>query len=163
MLNANLTVNTVVHLTINGPISGSGGLVKTSAGVLTLGGANTYSGPTTINAGTVKIAATGSLNASVNGITLNGGTLIVNSTTPLTRSITFGGGTFGGTDRYVGNLTPGSGHLSPGDSGVGTMTQQGNLTLAAGSVLDFDLGDGGFIGLLGIRRVRLQFSFGRHA
>jgi autotransporter-associated beta strand protein len=40
---------------------GSVGLTKVGSGVLTLRGANLYSGPTTIAAGTVKLASTGSL------------------------------------------------------------------------------------------------------
>jgi autotransporter-associated beta strand protein len=104
---------------------------------VTLTGANTYSGPTTINNGVLRIAAEGSLNDSATGgITVNGGTLLINSTSPLTRSIII----HSGTGRYVGNLIFGDGHLAPGDGSVGTMTQQGNLTMDDSSVLDFDLG-----------------------
>ena len=44
-------------LVLNGSISGNQGIVKTGAGTLWLGGANTYSGGTTINAGTVDVAS----------------------------------------------------------------------------------------------------------
>ena len=39
-------------------------LRKTGSGTLTLGGANTFSGPANVNAGTLYVAAPGSLNAS---------------------------------------------------------------------------------------------------
>jgi autotransporter-associated beta strand protein len=140
-LNAALNVDTVGGMTINGPISGVGGLTKNGVGTLTLTRANTYSGGTTINNGSLRIAAEASLNDSVTGeITLNGGTLLVNSTAPLTRSITMYGGTVGGMGQYVGNLTPGNGHLSPGDGGIGTLSVTGNLSLSSSSVLDYDFG-----------------------
>lgn len=43
-------------LVINGQLSGTKGIVKSGSNTLVLGGANTYSGGTTINAGTVDVA-----------------------------------------------------------------------------------------------------------
>ena len=62
---AYLNVNTqgdggTVNLLLSGPISsavGTGNLNKNGAGTLTLGGPNTYSGNTTVNAGTLNLAA----------------------------------------------------------------------------------------------------------
>jgi len=56
-----LTVAGAGSTTISGNISGSGGLIDDASGPLLLGGANTYSGGTTVNAGVVCIAASGSL------------------------------------------------------------------------------------------------------
>src|SRR5207253_525693 len=48
-------------ITCNGAISGSGGLGKSGPGSLALNGTNTYSGNTTITAGTVTVGANGSI------------------------------------------------------------------------------------------------------
>ncbi|MES2924929.1 MAG: autotransporter-associated beta strand repeat-containing protein [Verrucomicrobiota bacterium] len=51
------TVSTTGTLGIGGVISGGFGLIKTAAGPLTLSGANTYTGPTSISAGTVRVSS----------------------------------------------------------------------------------------------------------
>jgi autotransporter-associated beta strand protein len=43
--------------TLSGVIGGSGGLTKIGSGMLTLTGANTYGGPTAVNAGTLQLGA----------------------------------------------------------------------------------------------------------
>ena len=59
-------------LTISGSISGSNILTKTGAGTLALAGANTYSGGTTIDAGTLKAENNAALPVCGNGLLVNG-------------------------------------------------------------------------------------------
>lgn len=59
-------------------ISGAGSLSKDGSGTLTLSGANTYTGSTTVAAGTLSLGASNSL-ADVSNIILSGGTLATNS------------------------------------------------------------------------------------
>ncbi len=93
----------------------TGTLTKTGNGILTLGGANTYTGATNVTGGTLR----------VNG-SLGGGAVNVNS-----------GGAIGGTGTIAGGIVAGAnGRIAPGAS-VGTLTV-GTTTLNAGSLLDFE-------------------------
>ena len=65
---ASLVFNQTVDGTYNGNISGTGSVTKNGAAVLSVNGFNTYSGATTINAGTMRVvAAPGLLEGRVNG------------------------------------------------------------------------------------------------
>lgn len=115
--NVNLNANTLTtgnnnsDTTFSGVISGTGGLIKDGAGVLTLSGANTYSGATTVNAGTVKINGnTGSSIATIN----NGATVA-------------GNGTLGGLIVESGAVA------APGNGGIGTLNVTGDVTFNNGS------------------------------
>ncbi|QCI67761.1 autotransporter domain-containing protein [Phreatobacter stygius] len=92
---------------------GGGSLVKVGTGTLTLSGANTYTGPTIVEAGTLTV--NGSL---VSAVTVNAGAWLS------------GVGTIGALDL--------SGNLAPGNS-IGTMTVAGNATFNAGSVTFIEL------------------------
>ncbi len=74
-----VTVNTNDKtVAFGGVIKGSGSLIKIGTGTLTLKGANTYTGMTTVEAGTLKLDSGGAL-ASSSGLTLYGGAAFDNS------------------------------------------------------------------------------------
>ncbi len=78
-LDANLALLTSTSGTFNGAISGTGDMVKTGAGTLIIGGANSSSGDLTINAGAFTLANAGSLAFTIgaNGVNnqLNGSSI----------------------------------------------------------------------------------------
>jgi autotransporter-associated beta strand protein len=95
---------------INSALTGSAGMTKAGAGTLTLNGTNTYTGSTTINAGTLQANAASAL-GSTTAITVNsGGSLLISATNAVNNSaaITLAGGTVaitGTTTDTVGALT----------------------------------------------------------
>ena len=72
--NASVTVNNAGDtLTISGPVSGGGGLAVSGAGTLMLGGSNSYTGGTAINAGTVVFSTASALAGPAASVTVNAG------------------------------------------------------------------------------------------
>ena len=70
-------------LTVSGAISETGGarsLTKTGAGVFVFSNANSYSGGTIINVGTLSITNDGNLGAATAPVSFTGGTLLVTGT-----------------------------------------------------------------------------------
>lgn len=80
--------------TVDAVIQGAGSIEKTDAGTLVLSGVNTYTGGTTVSAGTLRVSQDWNLGAAAGGLTLNGGTLQLgvafNSAFSTSRSVTLG-------------------------------------------------------------------------
>ena len=95
------------NTTFSGTISGTGGLTKTGGGQLILSGANTYTGTTIVNAGTLTV------NGSLAGAVTVGSSAVLS-----------------GTGRVAG-LTNNGGTIAPGNS-MGTLTVTGNFAQNGG-------------------------------
>jgi autotransporter-associated beta strand protein len=79
LINDSLIVDRSNAINLTSIISGTGKLIKKSAGILKLSGVNTYAGSTVITNGTVELGITNAV--SVSSIVLNGGVLSTGSST----------------------------------------------------------------------------------
>ena len=104
----------LTDMLINGIISGAGGLTKTNTGALELTAENTFTGLTSVNAGTLNLNATG--NAISGDITIGGGTLLLSQANQISNSsdITLNSGTFdlNANSETINNLTYNGGLLT---------------------------------------------------
>ena len=155
-LNDNVIIDDSGTFTLGGVISESGGafgLTKTNSGTTTLSGANTYTGTTTISAGTLELSG-GSAIADAGHVQIAdvaGATLHLNANETI--GSLAGGGTTGGNvdldtftlttgdagnDTYSGSIS-GSGAFTKDGAGTQTLsganTYTGVTTVSAGTLL----------------------------
>ena len=126
-----LTVGDAANQAVAGLVEGSGSLVKRGSGILTLSGANTYTGDTTVAEGTIAVghaSALGTSEATIN----NGGVLNLGGFN-VANDITIGGGTLSTQNGISGTITLNSG-------GTNTINAVGNYRLLSGRIT----GAGGF-------------------
>lgn len=126
--------------TVSGSISnGTATLAVTKSGTGTwsiTNGTNAYTGATNVNAGTLVVSATGSINTS-SGVNINGGNFRYNASTNLSPTVTFNSGTISGTnwDGSLSGQTIATGQtISPGNS-PGTATTGAQTWASGGSYL----------------------------
>ncbi|MES2695328.1 MAG: autotransporter-associated beta strand repeat-containing protein [Verrucomicrobiota bacterium] len=139
-----LTVNNTA--TISAPILGTVGMTKGGTATLTLTGANTYSGTTTISAGTLQIGSSGGSSGTLGtgSVTNNGNltfsrdTLSVSNVISGTGNVTVAAGitTLTGANSYTGttNVTGGTLKLGADER----ISNSSALTVSSGAFFDLD-------------------------
>ena len=164
--NASLVFDRSGSVTVANVIQGTGSLVQDGNGVLTLTGANTYSGGTTINRGTLQLGSGTALGATAGSLTLTGGTVDLNSYNLTVGSLSGTAGTItdNSTSTGVSTLTisqaadttyggevrnGGTRTLALTKSGSGTLTLSGTGTFTSGVTVSggtLKLGSAGALG-----------------
>ncbi len=136
-LNGTNSVTVTGELSLLGPMVGAGSLRKVGAGILALEDANTYSGVTLIDAGTLELGPTATLaNSSLISIAL-GATL---DTWQLANGLLLSPGqTLSGAGTVGGNLAAGPGAIIIPGTSPGVLTVNGSLALT-NALLEFELG-----------------------
>ena len=174
---ATLTTGDSTDTIYRGQISGDGSLVKQGDGTFTLTGNNSYTGGTTVNAGTLFVRSDSNLgavsandgdsfvadrvsNPTEGGITLNGGTLSIGWTREFdtNRAVTLGerNGTIevaGYTSAYFGGAVNGGGRLTK--TGDGLLNLSGENGYTGGTIIDAGTLQAGAENVLGTGGVTL--------
>ena len=115
--NAAVAFDQTTNGSYSGDMSGTGSLSKDGLGIVTLLGNNTYSGPTNINAGTLRVGSHG--------------------TGSITSDITVGAaGTLGGGGTITGNVTNTSGGSISAGNSIGTLTVNGNVNSSNSTIVN---------------------------
>jgi len=126
--NASIGAEAGTTLTLTGVVNGPNAVTKVGAGTLILNGANTWTGATTVDAGTLQLGQAAALpNATV--LTVNGGTLDLNG---FSRTVTSLSGTGGAITLGAGTLTvnqAAAGTFAGAISGSGGLVKNGATTL----------------------------------
>jgi len=133
----NITIaQALQHSAINGDNAIDGGLTKNGNGVLTLTGANNYTGATTVNAGTLTYGGNNILPISA-PVAVSGGTLDIGTFTATVGDVTLNSGTINGTTglltgtSYTVTNTTGTATVNATLAGFGVnLTKSGAGTLA---------------------------------
>ena len=140
----------ILNQSLAGAISGASSLTQNSSGTSILAGTNSYTGDTTVNAGTLQVNGTITSNTTVNDASLNVvgtvmGTVETNGISSIVVSGTISGSTTvnsGGTlagGGTLGNvLINGGGTLSPGVNDIGALNT-GTVTFRAGGIYKFEI------------------------
>jgi outer membrane autotransporter protein len=164
--NGALTFDRSNALPVNNVISGTGAVRQIGTGTTTLGAANSYSGGTTVTAGTLQAGVNGALPNNT-AYTVNGGTLDLNDFNLTTSSLKGSGGAIdlgsatltdsnSATSESYAGVISGTGNLvTNGNATTLTLTGNNNYsgTTTVGANSTLQIGAGGGSGTLGTGNV----------
>ncbi|WP_334398052.1 beta strand repeat-containing protein [Bradyrhizobium sp. AZCC 2289] len=121
------------NTTVSQAIGGTGALVKAGSGMLTLSGVNTYTGGTTVEAGTLRAGVAGAF-AGNTAYAVNGGTLDLNGFNLTMSSLSGTGGTvaLGAAALAIDQAT--ATNYAGAVTGTGSLTKTGSGTLTLSGV-----------------------------
>jgi autotransporter-associated beta strand protein len=142
-LSANVTfqaadiANVAHNIILSNALSGAGGLTKTGNGNLTLSAANAYTNSTVISGGTLVLSGTASIADSTNIDVVSGAQLDVSAVSPWTL---VNGQTLKGSGSVIGSsvIAAGGSRIAPGESGLGTLTFGGALSLNGTTAMELN-------------------------
>ncbi|SHJ24906.1 autotransporter-associated beta strand repeat-containing protein [Bradyrhizobium lablabi] len=137
------------NITLGSSLSGTGGLTKTGAGVLTLSGSSNYAGATNVNAGTLQAGASNAFASNSAFTVASGATLALNNFSQTIGSLA-----------GAGAVTLGSATLTTGGDGTsttfsGTISGTGALTKTGTGVLTLS-GSSNYAGATNVNAGTLQ-------
>jgi len=141
------TISNTVAATIASALAGGVSITKSGGGTLTLSGANTYSGGTVINAGTISFGANNDsyLGATSGGITFSGGRITYSDDFVLNRAVTVNANWALDNRITVNGVLSGSSSISQSGADVVTFANANNTftgTINSGYAMSFaSLGD----------------------
>ena len=152
--NTSLVFSQSDSLTYGGIISGSGSLTQAGSGDLTLLGANSYSGSTTVSGGTLQVGngGSGEFLGSPSVVLSNSAALVFNeSDAPVYSGSISGNGsltqtgsgtvTLTGSNTYTGGTTVSAGTLQVGNGGSGAFLGSPTVGLSSSTALVFSQSD----------------------
>ncbi|MBX3742471.1 MAG: autotransporter-associated beta strand repeat-containing protein [Akkermansiaceae bacterium] len=132
--------------TLSGIISGSGALTKSGAGTLVLTGANTYTGLTTVNGGSLAIQHNSALGTTAGAtaigndgrLQLQGGITVTGEALTINRTSDAGSGVFqlqnvSGNNIWTGGITLNGDYITRIESSAGRLTLRGNIDMGSGT------------------------------
>ncbi|HEU5280609.1 MAG TPA: autotransporter-associated beta strand repeat-containing protein, partial [Gammaproteobacteria bacterium] len=149
---SSISVDPTFTLTYGGVIAGAGDFVKAGTGTLSLGGANTYTGATTLSGGTLSFTANQSLPGAF--YFADSTTLTTNNNSVSIGPIVAGGG----TSAVINTGTSGTLTINQSTGGyyTGLFTGSGNIVKNGASLLEKYADNSTFTGTLSINNGTLQ-------
>lgn len=143
--NTGITLSGTAGGSIGTVIAGSRSVTKSGTGTWIISGANTYTGGTTVNAGTLTLAGTAALGAAGQTVTLNGGILdLATNTTVNAYNIAVNGTATVASNRAA--------------SGAGITHTLGTLSIGTGDQLNLTVGGNVTSGTAGLTMGTTTFS-----